>query len=156
MQLFLLVVWFAICAEQDARQRQISNWLTFGAFALFLVFLLINGHTWLGASPAEGGWALLLALVFTLPGYALGRLGAGDVKLLAALAIGSDSLHLLGTFIGAGLVSVVWLLLRKHAWAHMGQWVTHRYSQLGPGPSNKQPFAPFLLAGFVFFTNWIH
>lgn len=156
MQLFLLVVWFAICAEQDARQRQISNWLTFGAFALFLVFLLIKGQTWLGASAAEGGWALLLALAFTLPGYALDRLGAGDVKLLAALALASDSLHLLGTFIGAGLVSVLWLWMRRSAWPHMGQWLTRRYEQLGPGPSKKTPFAPFLLVGLILFTHWIH
>jgi prepilin peptidase CpaA len=156
MQLFLLVVWFAVCAEQDARQRQISNWLTFGAFALFLVFLLIKGQTWLGASAAEGGWALLLALLFTLPGYALGRLGAADVKLMAALALASDNLHVLATFIGAGLASVVWLAIRSSAWPHMSQWFTHRYAQLGPGPSNKQPFAPFLLVGFVCFTNWIH
>lgn len=156
MQLFLLVVWFAVCAEQDARQRQISNWLTFGAFALFLLFLLINGQTWLGASAADGGWALLLALVFTLPGYALGRLGAGDVKLLAALALASDSLHLLGTFIGAGLASVLWLFIRSNAWPHMSQWFTRRYAQLGPEPSNKLPFSPFLLVGFVGCLIWIH
>ncbi len=28
-----------------------------------------------GAEAVQGGWALLLALAFTLPGYALRRLG---------------------------------------------------------------------------------
>lgn len=155
MQLFLLLTWFAICADQDARQKQISNWLTFGGFALFLIFLLINGHTWLGASSAEGGWALLLALAFTLPGYALGRLGAGDVKLLAALALATDSLHLLGTFIGAGVVSVMWLWARKSLWPHMNQWLIQRYPHMGPQSSNKQPFSPFLFAGFAMMAIWV-
>ncbi|WP_397454047.1 prepilin peptidase [Pseudomonas sp. NA-150] len=156
MQLILLLAWLVACAEQDARQRQISNWLTFGAFAVFLLFVLFKGQTWLGSTAAEGGWALLLALAFTLPGYALGRLGAGDVKLLAALALASDSLHLLGTFVGAGVASIAWLLIRQYAWPHMSQWLTQRYRQLGPETSNKQPFAPFLLVGFVLVTNWIH
>ncbi|MGV8918221.1 MAG: prepilin peptidase [Pseudomonas sp.] len=156
MQLTFLLIWLLACAEQDARQKQISNWLTFGAFAVFVVCVLFKGQTWLGSSAAEGGWALLLALAFTLPGYALGRLGAGDVKLLAALALASDSLHLLGTFIGAGLASVVWLLIRQRAWPHMSQRLTQRYRQLGPETSNKQPFAPFLLVGFILVANWIH
>lgn len=155
MQLFLLLTWFAVCAEQDARQKQISNWLTFGGFALFLIFLLINNHTWLGAPSAEGGWALLLALAFTLPGYALSRLGAGDVKLLAALALATDSLHLLVTFIGAGVISVMWLLVRKSAWPHMGQWLTWRYPHAGSEASNKQPFSPFLFAGFALIAIWL-
>ncbi len=143
-----------MCAEQDARHRSISNGLTFGAGALFLVFLLLTGHTWLGEPAADGLWALLLALAFTLPGYALGRLGGADVKLLAALALGSDNLHLLATFIGAGIASVAWLLIRRTVWPRLPQCVTGRYVQLGPESSSKQPFAPFLLVGFTFFKIW--
>src|SRR5476649_2342687 len=80
MYLALLLLWFALCAEQDARQRQIANWLTFGGAAIALACLLISGHTLVGAPAAEGGWAFVLAVLFTLPGYALGRLGAGDVS----------------------------------------------------------------------------
>jgi len=149
MNLLLLLVWLAICAEQDARQRQVSNWLTLGAVLLALSYMLITGHTWLGADASAGGWALLLAGLFTLPGYVLGRLGAGDVKLLAALALATDSRFLLGTFIGAGVTSVIWILTRQKLIPQMDQWVSDRYTQMDALSSNKHPFVPHLLAGFL-------
>ena len=92
---------------------------------------------------------LVLALVLTLPGYAMGKLGAGDVKLLMALALATDELHLLGTFVGAGVTSLVWLMARQKLWPHLSQRLKRRYPNMGPQPSNKQPFVPFLLAGFT-------
>jgi prepilin peptidase CpaA len=82
MQSFILLIWLTLCAAQDARQRHIANGLTLGVGALAVVYLLWNGTTWLGATAEQGGWAALLALAFTLPGYGLRRLGAGDVKLM--------------------------------------------------------------------------
>jgi len=154
MELFLLWVWFAICADLDARFRKVPNGLTVGAGAVFFIYLLITGKSWLGATAADGVWALLLALAFTLPGYALRRLGAADVKLLAAFALASDSLHLLATFIGAGAASLLWLLARRTVWFHLPQSLTLRYVQLAPGPSNKQPFVPFLLVGYSIYEIW--
>ena len=90
--LISLVIWFIACTAQDLYQRQISNFLTLGAVSLALVYLACTGHTWLGASAAEGGWALLIVLILTLPGYALNKFGAGDVKLLSALALATDRL----------------------------------------------------------------
>ncbi|MDO7930035.1 prepilin peptidase [Pseudomonas sp. KFB-139] len=156
MELLFLLAWFAICAEQDARQRLISNWLTLGGFTLALAYLLYSGHTWLGFESADAGWALLLAVALTLPGYALGRLGAGDVKLLAALALASSSLHLLGTFIGAGLVMLIWLIIRQKAWPLIGQRVTQRYTYMNAEATNKQPFSPFLFTGFLLTALCIH
>ena len=149
MNLLLLLVWLAICAEQDARQQQVSNWLTLGAVFLALSYMLITGHTWLGADASAGGWALLLTVMFTLPGYMLGKLGAGDVKLLAALALATDSRFLLGTFIGAGVTSVIWLMTRQKLSTQMDQWVSDRYTQTSAVTSNKHPFVPHLLAGFL-------
>lgn len=156
MNLFFLLLWFAVCADQDARRRRVSNVLTLGAGLLVLVYLLINGNSWLGAPMPQAGWALLLTLVLTLPGYALGRLGAGDVKLLVALALASDQPHVLGTFIGAGVASMVWLLARQKVWRHAGQWVTNHYPHFAPQASNKQPFVPFLFIGFLLTACWIH
>ena len=151
----LLFVWLALCAVQDIRQRQIANRLTWGGLLLALVYLLWSGSTWLGASAAEGGWAFILALLFTLPGYALGRLGAADVKLLAALALATNSQYLLGTFVGAGLASVAWLLVAPRMWPLMNQGVRNALCHLEPQASNKQPFAPFLFVGFVLAWAWI-
>ena len=156
MNLFFLLLWLAVCADQDARRRKVSNTLTFGGTLFFLMYLLSNGNSWLGAPAADAWWAFVLALVMTLPGYAMNRLGAGDVKLLVALALGSDYMHILGTFIGAGVATVIWLILRQKIWCHMSQWVKNRYSNLAPHASKKQPFVPFLLIGFVATTLSIH
>ncbi|RML97013.1 hypothetical protein APX70_02547, partial [Pseudomonas syringae pv. maculicola] len=47
MKLFFLLVWFAICAEQDARRKEILNGLTLGAAALAAGYLAVTGLTWL-------------------------------------------------------------------------------------------------------------
>lgn len=153
MHSLVLFIWFVACAVQDVRHRQIANTLTLGAALLALIYLLWSAQTWLGAEASQGGWAFLLALAFTLPGYAMGRLGAADAKLLAALGLATDVNHLLGTFIGAGLVSALWLLIAPRLWPHMGQRLRQALHLMAPEMSKKQPFAPFLLAGF--FLTWL-
>ncbi|HEF4761770.1 TPA: prepilin peptidase [Pseudomonas putida] len=149
MQSFVLLIWLALCAAQDARERHIANTLTLGVGALALAWLLWSGTTWLGATAEQGGLAALLALAFTLPGYAMRRLGGGDVKLMTALGLATDGRHVLGVFIGAGLASLCWLLLAPRVWLYMGQWLRDRLHYLQPGMSKKQPFAPFLLVGLL-------
>lgn len=156
MQSFFLLIWLTLCAAQDVRERHIANRLTVGAGVLALGYLGWTGTTWLGAAAVQGGWAFLLALALTLPGYALRRFGAGDVKLMTALALATDGQHLLGTFIGAGLASVCWLLLAPRVWLHISQRVRELLQYLEPGTSNKQPFAPFVLIGFALALTWIH
>ena len=149
IQLCVVFVWFAACSIQDLLQRHISNILTFGAAALALLYLLWTGHTWLGASAAEGGWALLVALVLTLPGYALNKLGAGDVKLLMALALATDRPTILGTIIGAGLCTGAWWLFASKILPSMNQRVKIPSLVNNAPVSKKLPFAPFLLGGFT-------
>lgn len=149
MELITLIAWLAMCAIQDARQRQISNVLTIGAIVLALMYLMFTGGTWLGAAASEGGVALLLCLLLTLPGYLLGKLGGGDLKLLAALALATDRLFLLGTFIGAGVAMLLWFFIRQKLFTLNNQWVTKHSTRKNAAKPNKHPFAPFLLAGFL-------
>ncbi len=66
----------------DLRTGRIPNALTFGAAAAaFAVRLLLVGPWGLGEGAA--GW--LTGTAILLPFYALGGLGGGDVKLLAAI-----------------------------------------------------------------------
>ena len=103
----------------------------------------------LGASAAEGGWALLIALLLTLPGYALNKLGAGDVKLLMALALATDRPTILGTVIGAGICSgLCWFFASKILPSINQRVKTLSFSKDAP-LSIKLPFAPFLFAGFA-------
>ena len=79
------VVAVALCVVAsafDVRSRRIPNALTFGAVAAALAF-----HGWTrgleGILGAASGFGVGFALFF--PMFALGGMGAGDVKLLAAL-----------------------------------------------------------------------
>lgn len=156
MQSFVLFIWLALCAAQDARERRIANSLTLGVGALALVYLLWTGNTWMGAEARQGGWAFLLALAFTLPGYVMGRMGAGDVKLMTALGLATDGIFVLYVFIGAAVTSVVWLLLAPRVWLHMSQGLKERLRYMAPGASKKPPFAPFVFAGALAALCWIH
>ena len=80
----------------DLRTRRIPNELTFGAAAVALGYGLIAGGPW-GLLMAAAGWLAGAALFF--PIFALGGMGAGDVKLLAAL----------GAWLGP--VDAVWLAI---------------------------------------------
>ena len=155
MQNLVLVIWFTLCAEQDIRQRRIANTLTLGGAALALAVLFGTGHTWLGASVAEGGYALALSMLLTLPGYLSGRLDASDVKLLAGLALASDRMHLLGTFVGAILTLVAWALIGPRIWARLKPKTRRLLHPLEPTASIQPPFSPFLLAGFLLSLFWL-
>lgn len=148
IQNVVMLLWLGLCAVQDMRQRQIANTLTLGVGLLALIYLLWTGSTWLGAPRSDGGLALVLALALTLPGYALGRFGAGDVKLLAALGLASNTEYLLGSLIGAGIAMV--------AWALMDQGLSSRHVERDAQVSTKQPFAPFVLTGYAACWLWIH
>ena len=153
IQLAVVLLWFVACSIQDLLQRHISNFLTLGGAALALLYLLWTGHTWLGASAAEGGWALLIALVLTLPGYALNKLGAGDVKLLMALALATDRPTILGTLIGAGVCTGIWWLFASKILPSVNQRLKIYSFGMKVSTSKKLPFAPFLLGGFTL-TMW--
>jgi len=80
----------------DTRSRRIPNLLTFGAAAAAFGFGTVTGGlSGLGWSVA--GWLAGVALF--APFFALGGIGGGDVKLLAAL----------GAWLGPGMT--VWLAL---------------------------------------------
>lgn len=144
----VILLWLGLCAVQDIRQRQIANGLTLGAALLALFYLLGVGNTWLGAPVGEGVWAFVLALLLTLPGYVLGRFGAGDVKLLAALGLATTVDHLLWSLIGAAVVQGGCWFIR--------QWFSVRRDTPSDGASTKQPFAPFVLTGFALYWFWTH
>jgi len=83
------------CAS-DLRTRRIPNALTFGAALAALVFHVATGGV-AGGVNSLGGWLVGAALLFAP--FALGGMGAGDVKLLGAL----------GAWLGPG--DAVWLAL---------------------------------------------
>jgi prepilin peptidase CpaA len=80
-QVVVLIIGTIACVC-DLRTRRIPNLLTFGGAALALVYaLFVSGPS--GLLTSAGGWATGAALFF--PMFALGGMGAGDVKLAACL-----------------------------------------------------------------------
>ena len=91
----------AIGAGYDLRTRRVPNALTFGAAAAGFVFsLLQTGFGGLATSLL----GCLIGLVIFLPFFALGGMGAGDVKLLAAFGAWLGPMGALWAAIYASLV----------------------------------------------------
>ena len=66
----------------DLKNRRIPNSLTFGASVVAVAIQVLTGG-WHGALNAASGW--IVGLMLFMPLYAVRGLGAGDVKLLAAI-----------------------------------------------------------------------
>ncbi|MBF8779032.1 prepilin peptidase [Pseudomonas fulva] len=155
MQSIVLLMWLALCSEQDIRQRRIADTLTMGVAAGALAWLFCTGRTWLGAESSDAGWGLAIVMLLTLPGYLLGRFAAGDVKLLGALALATSHEYVLGTFIGAGLTVLLWILGRRRLWSLLSPRLKKRLQRLLEELGDRQPFAPYVLTGFLLAALWL-
>ena len=95
-----------ISCATDVRSRRIPNVLTFGAAIAGAIFHAARGN---GALFSLEGW-VVAAAIFMIP-FALGGLGAGDVKLIGALGawIGPDHAIWLALYTGiaGGVLSVI-------------------------------------------------
>jgi prepilin peptidase CpaA len=111
-----------IACVYDLRTRRIPQMVTLGGAAAGLVFHLVTGG-WNGGAASLAGW-LAGMLIFFIP-FALGGLGAGDVKLLGALGawLGPTDAVWLALYSGvAGLVLALGLSL---ATGYLRQAVTN-------------------------------
>lgn len=117
-------------AAVDVRWRRIPNVLTFGAAAAGLLYHVTSGGL-RGAGFSAGGWAVGLALFF--PIFALRGMGAGDVKLLAAIGawLGPTTTLWVALFsaIAGGVLAVIVALTRgyfgkalNNIWWLFGYW----------------------------------
>lgn len=121
-----------VAAYIDGKQLRVPNWLTFPMVLSGLVFnVSVDGWTGLG----NGLLGMIVGLACLLPLYAVGGMGAGDVKLMAGIGawLGWEV-----TFYGfcvstvVGAVMAVLMVLYKRD-------VTRHYAQL-----------------LVILTEWMH
>jgi prepilin peptidase CpaA len=161
VQLFAAAVVFAAAAT-DLRSRRIPNWLTLSGIA---IGLLLNG-TLGGASgirSALGGMALGFGCYFFL--YCLRAMGAGDVKLMAAVGAIVGPSGWIAVFLAsaaaAGLLSlalVVWkrraretfgntLLIAKELVHLRPPWERHRHLDVKDPRALNMPHAVAIAAG---------
>lgn len=100
----LLLGWALAIAVIDWRQRRVPN---VGLLALLLPAVAVLA--WRGSGLLAVGWldsvvGFAAGLLITLPGYAMSRLGAGDVKLAAVLGLVLGWPQLGWLLLGAGLL----------------------------------------------------
>jgi prepilin peptidase CpaA len=132
----------ALAALLDVHQRRIPNWLTVSTFVVGIgLNAWQSGVT--GALLALAGG--LLGLAILLPFYAVRGLGAGDVKLLAALGavVGPQvviGIALYGAVLG-GVMSIVVLARRRRLGFAVREMVVLRQT-----PSRSGAKAPYGLA----------
>ena len=107
-----LACWF------DLRSRRIPNFLTFGGAAVALLYALVAaGLPGLGQSAV--GWLIGAALFFPL--FALGGLGAGDVKLVACFGAWLGPMAALHVALYAAVAGGVLGLVVAFATGYLGQ-----------------------------------
>ncbi|MBR9829691.1 MAG: prepilin peptidase [Oceanospirillales bacterium] len=150
----VLTLWACICALQDANKKKISNYLTLPACAIALTWMFINGLTIIGAPPIQAVIAVILTLIITLPGYLAGKLGAGDVKMLLALSLATDQMHLLWTIALASLAMLFWALSINKTWQRVPEYIRKKINRLSPEHIKSPPYAPFIFSGFLF-SSWL-
>src|ERR1051325_3540741 len=86
----------AVATATDLRTRRVPNWLTFGVAAIGLTMAAAHVDRLDLSGALEG---LAVGLLLMLPGHVVGKTGAGDVKLVAAL----------GTLLGPASIAVAFL-----------------------------------------------
>jgi prepilin peptidase CpaA len=100
----LLLALALLAGGWDAVTRRIPNWITLPAATAGLAWHAYRGGWW-GLAMGLGGW--LLGLAILLPFFALGGMGAGDVKLMAAVGALAGPQGLVVIFIYTGLLGGV-------------------------------------------------
>lgn len=125
---WVVTLFLILAAVIDGVKLKVPNWLTFS--------MIVSG--WIhsaAAAPSVGdawwvglGWSLLgmmVGLLLLLPLYAIGGMGAGDVKLLAGVGAWMHATHTLYAFCATAIVGAVLavaMIVGRRAWTkHAGQ-----------------------------------
>ncbi|WP_029147332.1 A24 family peptidase [Methylophilus sp. 5] len=103
----IVVAWCLSVSLADLYARRIPNYLTLGACLMATGWLLLTGHAMLGAHWQSVAIGVLASLLLTVPAYTARMLGAGDVKLLLAMALLGGWLATLLAFVIAAILALI-------------------------------------------------
>jgi len=147
----------AVATATDLRTRRVPNWLTFGVAAIGLTMAAAHLDRLNLSGALEG---LAVGLLLMLPGHVIGKTGAGDVKLVAALGtlLGPASITVacLCTAIAGGALAVLIAVRRGQlrqaivSTALLGRTGgTHVADIEDPTRDNRFAYAPAIAVGAV-------
>ena len=123
---WLVTVTLVVAAVIDGIQLRVPNWLTFPMVITGWVYsATLSGYTWY-----EGlGWSLLgtvIGLALLLPAYAIGGMGAGDVKLSAGIGAWMWTTVTVYAFafsaVVGGVIAVIMVMVSRGWNKHHGQF----------------------------------
>lgn len=115
---WLVTVVLVLAAVIDGFELKVPNWVTFPFILGGLAYSTL-AFGWEGL-----GWSLLgmvIGLALLLPAYAIGGMGAGDVKLLAgvgAWVYGTHTVYAFAATAVVGAVLAVAMVLVRRTWKH--------------------------------------
>ena len=152
----------AVAAVVDVKTRRVPNWLTFGVAALGITMAAVrlDGVGVVGALEGLG-----VGLLIMLPGHVIGKTGAGDVKLLAAvgtlLGPASIAMAFLYSAIAGGALAVFVAIRRGRLRHTIASTVTlmqtggaHASEIERPSNGNRFAYAPAIAIGAVVAAIW--
>ncbi len=152
-----LSAWALVIGAWDMSRRRIPNALSLGAWPVAALPLVLAGQSWMGTPWVPTLWTAAAAFVAGVPAYALGKLGAGDVKLMVAMALLTSPMVFAVSYAMAGLLALA--LLALHAMRVQGRLLHHpRLDRLAarllnnpqaPEAGVKMPFGTLLCAGLI-------
>ena len=167
--LFLALTLALVGAIIDIQQHRIPNWLTYPGMVLgFGLRTVLFG--WKGLLGGLGGWLLGGGVMFLF--YMVRAMGAGDVKIMAAIGAcvgpGEVTTVLLATAIFGGLLAIAYAIYRRrvvstlknvgsvlkfHAWAGVQ---THPEVNLDNPQALRMPYGLAIALGtlWAFVAIW--
>lgn len=113
---WLVTVTLIVAAVVDGFELKVPNWITFPLIASGWIYSVWTAG-WEGL-----GWSVLgtiIGLALLLPAYAIGGMGAGDVKLLAGVGAWMHGVHVFYAFCLSavfGAVIAVLMVLVQRSW----------------------------------------
>lgn len=127
--IWLVSVVLVVAAVIDGIKLKVPNWITFPMIISGWIYstaaFAIAGDPWYVGL----GWSLLgtvIGLGLLLPAYAIGGMGAGDVKLLAgvgAWVYGTATFYAFAVSVVIGAIIAVGMVIYRKAWSkHSGQF----------------------------------
>lgn len=122
---WLVTVTLIVAAWIDGKELKVPNWITFPMILCGWAYCTFAANVWYeGLLASLAGTAVGLALL--LPAYAIGGMGAGDVKLLAGVGAWVGTTTTFYAFCWSAIIGGVLAILMvvyRHAWGkHKSQF----------------------------------